>query len=217
MKIKRAWVARLSVIFVMLFCYNIGYSEDCSSILKQSYNEVKKIKDYKALVETYNRKGNVEDYRVYDYRYLSPGYIRMKVVEGSKKGSEVFYDPSKNVVKGCRKIVVRICKEFNPEDSEVRSIRGVRIYETSMANILEGVGKYLSKSSCSVKEEGTFYVLNLSLKERDGDVDRILLRIGRNNYLPQALEKYGNGVLLYKLTIGNFKKNVNLKFEDMVL
>ncbi len=204
------------IILMVVFGKNV-YSEECSQILKQSLSKVEKIKDYSAIVETFNKKGKLEETTVYDYKYLSPGYIRMKVIEGRKKGGEVFFDPKAYKVKGCKSVVFKFCKEFNPDDNDIRSIRGVRVFETSLVNILKDTEKNLSKGVCSVKTEGAFDVLEINLGEKDKDVDRIVLKIGKKDFIPYVWEKYGNNQLLYRLSIKNLKTNIGLKLEELAL
>ena len=205
------------IIFLSLIFVKTVYSEECSQILKQSLSKVEKIRDYSAIVETFNRKGKLEETTVYDYKYLAPGYIRMKVIEGKKKGGEVFFDPKAYKVKGCKSVVFRFCKEFNPDDNDIRSIRGVRVFETSLINILKDTERNLSNGVCSVKTEGTFDVLEINLNKKDKDVDRIVLKIGKKDSIPYVWEKYGNNQLLYKLSIKNLKTNTGLKLEDLAL
>lgn len=217
MKGSKAIILALLLVFFQNIQIKLVYSEDCSYILKRSLSIVQDIRDYSAIVETYNRLGNKEDQRVYDYKYLAPGYIRMKVIEGTNKGGEVFYDPKAKTVKGCKKIVVKVCKTFNPNAPEVKSIRGVKVYETTFYSILKETQGYLDKAYCSVKTEGSYNVVELKLKEKAGDVDTIVVKISRSNNLPIVWEKFGNGTLLYKLTINNLKLNTGIKLEDLVL
>jgi hypothetical protein len=107
------------------------------------------VKDYTCIMESYNRLGDKEEYKTYEYWYLKPGYIRMKVIKGKGKGGEAYYDPKLNKVRGHKGGFFSFVKlTLKPDDKRVTSIRGVRIDQTTFGYILGQLKPYMDANQC---------------------------------------------------------------------
>jgi len=74
--------------------------EGAQSFYGRAWQAWQGVKDYTCILSSYNRLGDKEEYKTYEYWYLKPGYVRMKVIKGKGKGGEVFYDPHRDKVRG---------------------------------------------------------------------------------------------------------------------
>ena len=189
---------------------------DCRSLLNEGYKRWEKVKDYTCVLEAYNRKGNLEDIRVYDYKFMKPNYVYMKVIKGKNKNAKVYYDPTTNKVKGCKKIIFYICKTFDPSDKKVTSIRGAKVYESSMGFALDNVRAFLDAgATCALTPKDNCMLLHLkSSKPVLDDVDEMKVCIDKGTGLPVWWEKYAKGVLVNRLVLRDVKMNVGLSVKD---
>ncbi len=169
-------------------------------------------------MEAYNKKGGEEDYKVYEYKYMKPGYVYMFILEGKSKGAKVFYDPTTNKVKGCKKILFYICRTFDPADPKVTSIRGAKVPESTMGYILKQVKGFVESGvGCSVQEAEGAKVLILKSHHpfTEGDVDEMRVYIDGNLGLPVKWERFSKGKLVNRVVLRDIRLNVGLKREDL--
>ncbi len=210
-------VVAFSLIFLWIFIA-ANASEQCSEIIKSSFEKWQKVKDYTCTMYAYNRKGNEEDVRLYEYKFLKPNYVYMKVLEGRSKKAKVFYDPVKDKVKGCKKILWGyICKTFDPSDKKVTSIRGAKVYESSMGYILDEAKSLLpSGVACLVKDGDNFVVLEFSSSAPfEQDVSRLKVYIDKSMGLPVKWEKFAGELLVNKVELRDVKLNLGLTLKDL--
>lgn len=95
----------ISLAFLMIFAFlfiSANANEQCSSVLEQCVFKWESIKDYQCKMQAYNKKGEEEDYREYEYKFMKPNYVYMMVTKGKSKKAKVYYDPTTNKVKGCK-------------------------------------------------------------------------------------------------------------------
>ncbi len=215
MRCKFAKIA-VFLIFSLAFTGLAHSVEQCSDILSNSFKKWKDVKDYTCTLTAYNRKGELEDLKVYSYKFMKPNYVYMKIIKGKSKGAKVYYDPTTNRVKGCKKIFFYICRTFDPTAEKVTSIRGAKVYESTMGFALNNVKAFLDAgAACEVKEEKGCILLHLRAEKPVlGDVDEMRVCIDRSLGLPVWWEKFAGGVLVNKLELEGIKLNVGLTKED---
>ncbi len=206
--------ALLSIICILAFA-GVLFAQECTSIISDALKRWEDIKDYSCQLYTYNRAGKEEDERVYEYKFMKPNYVYMKVLKGKSKGAKVFYDPNKNKVKGCKKVLFTVCRTFDPSAKKVTSIRGVKVYETSFGYILNTAKAYLEKGKpCRVYKEGDYTVVEL---ETDTPIFQDIVKeklFFDSTGFPVKWERYAKDGLVYKLVCTNVKINSGLTLED---
>jgi outer membrane lipoprotein-sorting protein len=123
-------------------------------IIEQLEGLWNEINDYTCTLYSYIQKEGEEDIRTYDYRFMKPGWVYMKIIDGRDKGARVRYDPNTGKVTGAKGgFISFIKKTFDVDDPTVRSIRGHRVNETHMGMFIERARDYLEFGT--VKFEGT--------------------------------------------------------------
>jgi len=176
------------------------------------------VKGYTCIMESYNRLGDKEEKKTYQYWYLKPGYIRMKVIKGEGKGGEVFFDPTRNKVRGHKGgFFSFIVLTLNPDDKRVVSIRGVRMDQTSFGHILDQLKPYADAGQCKeVKSQGMKGMeCAASDKSYHGDIWKEKV-IFDGSLMPVVWERYGkDGTLLYRLACKDVKINPGLTLKEI--
>ena len=215
---RRAFIIMLSFLIIFIFIFvSANASEQCSSILKQCISKWENVKDYQCVLDAYNRKGDEEDKRVYEYKFMKPNFVYMKVLEGKSKKAKVYYNPETGKVRGCKHTFLGyICLNFDPSNPKVTSIRGAKVYESTIGFILDQVSQALSKgASCQVEQKGEFIVMHLKSSEPFvEDVNEMMVYVDKKIGLPVKWEKYSNSVLVNMLVLKDVKFNVGLTKED---
>ena len=215
---RRLILIGVTFLFIFIWVFAMANaSESCSSILKQAFEKWGRVEDYTCTMEAYNRKGDQEDTRVYLYKYMKPGYVYMYVLEGKSRKAKVYYDPHRNMVKGCKKVLFYICLDFKPTDPKVTSIRGATVPESTMGYIIEHVKELISKGlSCAVQDSGDYKVLVLSSSKpfEGGDVTTMKVWMDKALMLPVRWERYAGGQLVNRVVLKDVKINTGLTKED---
>jgi len=215
----KKWLALISVLLFFLYlappsCAQVGVQNLYGASLKAWHG----VKDYTCVMDSYNRLGNREEYKTYEYWYLKPGYIRMKVINGKGKGGEVFFDPTRNKVRGHKGgFFSFVVLTLEPTDKRVTSIRGVRVDQTSFGYILDQLKPYVEAGQCKVIEENGMKGLECTATDKAyfGDIwkEKIIMD---NSLMPVVWERYGkDGTLLYKLVCKGVKLNSGLTLKDV--
>ena len=176
------------------------------------------VKDYTCIMDSYNRLGDKEESKTYQYWYLKPGYIRMKVIKGKGKGGEVYYDPTRKKVRGHKGgFLSFVVLTLDPNDKRVTSIRGVRVDQTTFGYILAQLKPYVDAGECQVVEENGMKgpVCTAGNQAYHGDIWKEKVLFDQNN-LPVVWERYGkDGTLLYRLVCRDVKLNSGLTLKDV--
>ena len=184
------------------------------------------VDDYTCIIESYIRKGDKEEIRTYDYKFMKPGWVRMKIIKGDDMGAVVVYNPEINKVRAKKGGILGIVKlTLDPSNKRVVSIRGHRVDNSHFGAILKRWEDYLKKAEVSYKglnefegREGHFFeALKCDTLKYHGTY-RELLWLDRDTHLPLGFEQFdGNGILIHRVIYENTKINVRLKKEDFKL
>ena len=210
----------LILVFIFSFCFtSVSMAQEgAQGIYRQALAAWQGVKDYSCVMESYNRLGDEEEYKTYQYWYLKPGYIRMKVVKGRGKGGEVFYDPTRDKVRGHKGgFFSFVVLTLEPNDRKVTSIRGVRVDQTSFGYILSQLRPYMDAGQCKKieMEKMKGFVCTAQKQSHHGDIwkDKVFLNGG---LLPVMWERYGkDGTLFYKLVCRSVKINSGFTLNDV--
>ncbi len=205
-------------VFCFLWCFVSPSWGETQGLYNQALKAWQGVKDYTCTMESYNRLGDKEEKKTYRYWYLKPGYIRMKVIKGKGKGGEVFFDPTRNKVRGHKGgFFSFIVLTLEPTDKRVVSIRGVRVDQTSFGYILDQLQPYVKAGEC--KELNSKGIKRIecaaSAKAYHGDIwkEKVLLD---NSLMPVLWERYGkDGTLLYRLSCTDLKLNTGLTLQEI--
>lgn len=113
------------------------------SIVRACKNKWESITTYTCTYESYQKKGEDEDKRTYFVEFKKPLWLRLKVLEGKDRGSEVVYNPDKNIVRGRKGGVLKgVVLTFNPDDKKVTSLRGFKVYHAGIGEIYRRILEY---------------------------------------------------------------------------
>jgi len=203
---------------LLLFCTVSWGGTSTLGLYNRSLKAWQGVRDYTCTMESYNRLGDEEEYKTYEYRYLKPGYIRMKVIKGKGKGGEVFFDPTRKKARGHKGgFFSFIVLTLDPSDKRIVSIRGVRVDQTSFGYILDQLKPYMDAGECRVIEERDMQGLECSAasKSYHGDIwrEKVLLD---GSLMPVVWERYGkDGTLLYSLKCTDVRLNSGLTLKEV--
>ncbi len=104
------------------------------------------IETYECEYKTFQKKDNKKDTRTYYVYFKKPLWVRLKVLKGRNKGSEVMDNPEKNIVRGRRGGILRgIVLTLKPDDKKVVSIRGFKVYDAGISGIYIRFLKYFEE------------------------------------------------------------------------
>ncbi|MCD6087527.1 MAG: DUF1571 domain-containing protein [Candidatus Hydrothermae bacterium] len=213
----------LSTVFMIASLY--AFQADSGPIvkLKSSFDS---ILDYTCILESFVRKGDKKEVRTYEYRYMKPGWVYMKILKGDNKGAVVIYNPETGKVRARKGGILGAIKlTFDPTDKKVLSIRGHRVDESHMGAILNRWLDYLTRAKVEYKGETTVDSLKGPLLEATecdtakyhGTWKEILL-LDADNHLPVLIEQFDrSGKLIHRVRIKDLKLNTGLKKEDFKL
>ncbi|MEN3044918.1 MAG: hypothetical protein ABDH37_06880 [Candidatus Hydrothermales bacterium] len=190
-------------------------------IIKECEKKWESVNTYTCIYESYQKKDNEEDKRKYFVEFKKPLWIRLKVLEGKNKNSEVLYNPEKNIVRGRKSGMLRgIVLTLNPDDKRVISLRGFRVYHAGIGEIYRRMFEYYKKGYPS-KILGTFkekgfegYKIEFEVKEPSEffGCAREVFWI-RNDFIPYKCEQWdekGEYVLYSEF----LEVNLNVKIEE---
>lgn len=190
--------------------------------LDVAYTNIKKkldsIHDYTCIINSYVRKGDKEEHRLYDYKFMRPGWVRMKIIKGEDKGAELLYSPRTGKVTGRKGGILSFIKlTFEPSHPRVTTIRGHMVNESHFIAIWERWKAYRKLYKPILKETETEYILEVEgvNPEKYRGTYREILRIDRKSLLPLGFEQYSkDGVLIHKVVYSKIVVNPGLKLED---
>ena len=179
--------------------------------------------DYTCVLHSYIEFEEETDDRTYEYRYMKPGWVYMKIVAGKDKGARVRYDPVENKVSGAKGgIISFIKKSFDIDDPTVRSVRGHRVNESNWGLFVERAKGYFEAGSVSFTgtdtlTEGETFVLEFAAEDPRDEIGvaRETWWISAQDTLPVQFEEYDvDGEFIRRINIRDLKFDQNLTEED---
>ncbi len=176
------------------------------------------IESYTCILESYVKaRDGKEEHKEYEYAFVRPGYVKMKVIRGGK--GEVFYDPTTGKARGRKPgmlSVIRLTLDVN--DKRITSIRGHRVDETSWFYLLESWKTYVEQAdSVALRKEGNTLVLEAyGIPENPYDEVAMRLYLDAQTHLPLKFEALdANGEVVHRVAYRDVKLNPGLKPDDL--
>ena len=188
------------------------------SILTRMSNEWDDVQDCTCTMETYIRKGEQEQIRTLDYKFMKPQWIWTKIVSGKNSGSTVIYNPEKKkVIAKSGGILGVIPVSFSPQNPMVRSIRGHRLDNNHIGYILNRWFYYLKNLDISVSRSDSILTLEvdgINTSKYYGTY-REKLFINVNTFFPKGFEQFdASGELIHRVKIKDVRINIGLSKSD---
>jgi len=123
--------------------------------LAKMRNAWKFVERYTVRIVSHQEKdGKTADHTV-DLNYKRPGWVKIEVIEGDKKGSVGLYDPNKNRIQ-VRWAGIALPVYLSPDAKIAKSLRGEKIYSITFEKMLEHADWYLANGSLSWIGEESF-------------------------------------------------------------
>ncbi len=172
-----------------------------------------KVNDYTCVMEVYEKKGKKERYRVYDYAFMRPKWIKMIVIEGSDKGGKAAYNPEDGKVYARKPgLAGKIRIKLSPDNPLVKSLRGTKITESDFGHLLVEI-----RRSDEVTAIGDTVIDGREVTgiqyHHDGLTSK--LYFDRENNLPVYLEERdSSGEVVHWVKYKKVRLNVGLKKKD---
>ncbi|MCD6417500.1 DUF1571 domain-containing protein [bacterium] len=193
-------------------------SSSADSILAEMSHRWNEILDCTCEMETYIKKGEVEQHRISEYKFKKPQCIWMKIISGDNAGAQIIYNPlRKKVIAKSGGFIGIIPISVSPENSMVRSIRGHRFDENHIGHIIERWKYYAGNYIVSFEENDTIYIMQVDSVDtsRFYGTFREKLTIDKTTLFPIMFEQYNaNNELINEVIIRNVHINVGLKKSD---
>lgn len=176
------------------------------------------IESYTCKLDSYAKgKDGKEEHKVYEYAFVQPGYVKMKVIQGG--AGEVFYDPTTGKARGRKPgllSVVRLTLDVN--DPRIRSVRGHRVDETSWFYLLDSWKTYVDKAeSLALQQKGDTLLLEAwGIPPNPYDEVAMRLFLSASSHLPLQFEALDStGAVVHRVIYDDVTLNPGLKPEDL--
>lgn len=176
------------------------------------------IESYTCILESFVLGFNGEEERkTYEYSFVKPGYVKMKVIKGP--AGEAFFDPTTGKVRGRKPGLLSVVRlTLTPDDKRVKSVRGHRIDETSWFFLLNSWKVYVDKAdSVALEEKGdTLVLFATGIPENPYKETTMKLYLDAKTHLPLGFEAFdAEGNLTHQVWYRDVKLNPGLKPEDL--
>ncbi|MEO0202834.1 MAG: hypothetical protein ABIL37_03820 [candidate division WOR-3 bacterium] len=185
-----------------------------NEILENTIKSWQNVKDYKADLYSWTAKGKEVELKEYEHKYLSPGYVYLKVIKGGS--GEACYDPTTKKAKGRR---LGITLTLDPEtDKRIQSIRGDKIYHAGMLKTIERIKTYNDVQLVGEKVIDNIKVYEISAKidpSQNFSADKEVIFIREDNFLPYGYIQYISNTKVKEVYWKNLKINNGYKPKDV--
>ncbi len=171
------------------------------------------VNDYTCVMEVYERKGKKERFRVYDYAFMRPKWIKMIIIQGSDKGGKAAYNPNNGKVYARKPgLAGKIRIKLSPDNPLVKSLRGTKITESDFGHMLIQLKR---AKDVEVLPDTTIdgEAVTGIVFSHDGLTEKIYF--SKKTHFPVYLvETNSDGVVVHTVKYKNIKTNVGLKEKD---
>jgi|AMFO01.1.fsa_nt_gi hypothetical protein len=179
-----------------------------------------KIKNYECTLVSEVWKGDKKEYKVYEYHYVHPDFVKMKVIKGDSKGGEAFYDPTSGKVRARKTGLLSVVRlTLDPTDKKVTSIRGHKITETSFFYYFNKWKNYTTYANVyrDTLDNGHVVLVAEGLKtEENYGAVKATLEFDPKTWLPVKLEEYdADGKLIHRVMYKDVRINTGETPEDL--
>ena len=178
------------------------------------------IKNYECTLVSEVWKDDKKEYKVYEYHYVHPDFVKMKVLKGDSKGGEAYYDPESGKVRARKTGLFSVIRlTLDPDNKKVTSIRGHKITETSFFYYYKKWKDYTTYANVyrDTLDNGHVLLVAEGLKpEENYGAVRATLEFNPETWLPLKLEEYdANGKLIHRVVYQDIRINTGEKPEDL--
>ncbi|MBD3285007.1 DUF1571 domain-containing protein [candidate division WOR-3 bacterium] len=143
------------VIAAVILCVTTIRGGQATEALNKMRNAWGGVSTYTVKLTSYQEKGNKSQQSTIEMSYKSPGWIRMKVVDGYQKGSEGVYDPGKDRIQ-VKWAGVALPVFLSPDAKMTKSLRGEKITSLSFGAMCKKADWYIANGSLSWVGTDTF-------------------------------------------------------------
>ncbi len=191
------------------------------SLLTALQTKLEGIRDYTCVLESYERLGDREIRRTYDYKYMEPGWVKMRITAGDNKGARLSYNPDLGKVRAAKGGILGAIKiSVTPDNKRVRSLRGGRVDRSGWPEVLKEFRQLLTTADTAwVSDSAGLWVLHLvGVRAELPDVHRVEVFVQQTDTLPLGYDEYdAQGTLVHRVRYREIQVNVGLKREDFNL
>ncbi|MBA7605737.1 hypothetical protein ES703_12871 [subsurface metagenome] len=122
-----------------------GQADEALNKMRTAWKSVDR---YTVKVVTHQEKGSKTQDATVDLSYKRPGWVKVHVIEGDKKGSVAVYDPHKDNIR-VKWGGIGLPVALSPDAKMTKSIRGEKIYSVTFEYKLKHADWYLANGSMS--------------------------------------------------------------------
>ena len=115
----------------------------------------KSVDHYTVKVVSHQAKDSKTQDATLDLSYKRPGWVKVHVIEGYKKGSVAVYDPHKDNIR-VKFGGIGLPVALSPDAKIAKSLRGEKIYSMTFEHMLKHADWYLANGSLAWVSEETF-------------------------------------------------------------
>ncbi len=171
------------------------------------------VKDYTCTMEVYEKKGKKERYRVYDFAFMRPKWIKMIIIDGADKGGKAAYNPLNGKVYARKPgLAGKIRIKLSPDNPLVKSLRGIKITESDFGHMLVQIknGKDLEVLGDTTIDGQA--AVGISVKYNGLDAR---IYFSKETHFPVYLEERdASGQVVHWVKYKDIKTNIGLKEKD---
>jgi len=129
-----------------------------------------KTESYSCRMHVWSKRGKAEKTQAFEYRFMKPRLVRLKVLGGSHNGATVLYRDGK--VKASERVLgIRVRKGLSLKDPLLHNLRGVPFWEADAGSQVALVRQLLPGSRASVSRGPKAVTLTLKWHGRDPRLD----------------------------------------------
>jgi len=185
------------------------------AVLQRVNEQFGALRDYECLVDTDCQAGSKQEARSFRMWYKQPGMLRLKVLRGRSRGSEVVV-ASDGTIRGrkgglLKPIVIRM----DAEDARVRSLRGVPVSEFLWSAFYSRYRARAAQPGARItllphQEADAPYEIQLTYADQ-GRAMREVLRVDPVRWLVQEREIFEGATCVDRAVFHDWKVNGGLK------
>lgn len=211
----------MNIVTLILGLNLVGVTPD--SLFKMMEERLKGINDYTCTLTSYEREDSKEQYRVYEYRYMSPGWVWMKIIDGDNKGAVVAYNPNTGKVRAHKGGILSVIKiSTTPDNNRVKSMRGHRIDHSHFPAVLDRMVNASKEAESTVVEtlstSWVVHIQNIANPEKFLGASTLIMTVDKTSLLPVKVEEFdANQNLVKRVEYKDIKVNVGLTTKDFNL
>lgn len=129
-----------------------GQAEEALAKMRSAF---KSVNCYTVRLVSHLEKDGKTSNSTINLSYKRPGWVKIEVIEGDKKGSAGLYDPNKDRIQ-VRWAGIALPVYLSPDAKIAKSLRGEKIYSITFEKMLEHADWYLANGSLSWIGEESF-------------------------------------------------------------